>query len=439
MRSLRRPITRARTRGWGGIIPEPTQILLRTLVALGLGALVGLERQVAQEESKGEKDFPGMRTLAFLALLGALAVMLGRELHPWMAVALFGAAATFLVLRYRFDASERGDPGYTTEIASLCTFAVGALAQLGELWVATAITILMVALLRSKRVLHAAAEFLSSTDMEVLIRFLVIAGIIFPLLPDQAVDPFYGVVRPHDVWRMVVLISGLSFAGYVLMRIRAGHSGYLVTGLLSGLVSSTAATLAYSRVARSQGNTRQHESLIAFAASTSFVRMLVLLAVAAPATLPGLVLPLAAMSLTGLGLGFARHRPSALPSEVHDFANPLTLRVAVAFAAIYATVLLLLAFARDRFAEAGVYTLAAVAALGGADAPILSLARLTNEGYLSAGTASVGIAVVAIAATIGKLVILVVVGPGDLARRVGSTFLVVAGVGAATLGATLAF
>ena len=270
----------------------------------------------------------------------------------------------------------------------------------------------MVALLRSKRVLHAAAEFLSSTDMEVLIRFLVIAGIVFPLLPDQAVDPFYGVVRPRDVWRMVVLISGLSFAGYVLMRIRAGHSGYLVTGLLSGLVSSTAATLAYSRAARSNGNARQHELLIAFAASTSFVRILVLLAVAAPATLPGLVLPLSAMSLTGLGLGFARHRPSALPSQVHDFSNPLTLRVAVAFAAIYATVLLLLAFARDRLAEAGVYTLAAAAALGGADAPILSLARLTDEGYLAAGTASVGIAVVAIAATIGKLVILLAVGPG---------------------------
>jgi hypothetical protein len=72
------------------------------LVALSLGALVGLERQVAQGESGGEKDFPGVRTLAFMSLLGALAVLLGRLLHPWIAVALFAAGATFLVLRYRY-------------------------------------------------------------------------------------------------------------------------------------------------------------------------------------------------------------------------------------------------------------------------------------------------------------------------------------------------
>ncbi len=375
-----------------------------------------------------------MRTLAFMSLLGALAVLLGRLLHPLIAVALFAAGSTFLVLRYRFDASERGDPGYTTEIASLCTFAVGALAQLGELGIATAITILMVALLRSKRVLHAAGELLSPRDMEVLIRFLVIAGIVFPLLPDQAVDPFYQVVRPRDVWRMVVLISGLSFAGYVLMRLRAGRSGYLVTGLLSGLVSSTAATLAYSRAAR-QTELRHYDALIAFAASTSFVRMGALLAIVAPATLPSVGLPFATMFASGLALGFLRHRPDASVSEQQGFGNPLTMRVAFAFAALYALVLLLLAFARDHFAELGVYGLAAVAALAGADAPSLSLARLTNDGILPPENAAVALTVVAIAATLGKVLILLVVDRA-IARRVASTLLAIAAIGALTLAAT---
>ena len=378
-----------------------------------------------------------MRTLAFMSLLGALAVLLGRLLHPLIAVALFAAGATFLVLRYRFDASERGDPGYTTEIASLCTFAVGALAQLGELGVATAITILMVALLRSKRFLHAAGELLSPTDMEVLIRFLVIAGIVFPLLPDQAVDPLYEVVRPRDVWRMVVLISGLSFAGYVLMRVRAGRSGYLITGLLSGLVSSTAATLAYSRAARTQTQIGHYDALIVFAASTSFVRMGVLLAIVAPSTLPSVALPFGAMFSTGLLLGFLRHRPAAGVSEQQGFGNPLTMRVAFAFAALYALVLLLLAFARDHFAELGVYGLAAVAALVGADAPSLSLARLTNDGILPAESAAVALGVVAIAATLGKLLILLVVGRA-ISGRVASTLLAIAAAGAVTLVATLA-
>ena len=379
-----------------------------------------------------------MRTLAFMSLLGALAVLLGRLLHPLLAVALFTAGSTFLVLRYRFDASERGDPGYTTEIASLCTFAVGALAQLGELGVAAAITILMVVLLRSKRVMHAAGELLSPRDMEVLIRFLVIAGIVFPLLPDQAVDPFYEVVRPRDVWRMVVLISGLSFAGYVLMRVRAGRSGYLVTGLLSGLVSSTAATLAYSRAARGQTQARHFDALIAFAASASFVRMGVLLAVVAPRTLPSVVLPFDAMFASGLALGLLRHRPDAGVSEQEGFGNPLTMRVAFAFAALYALVLLLLAFARDHFSELGVYGLSAVVALVGADAPSLSLARLANDAILPADSAAVALVVVAIAATLGKFLILLVVGR-TISRSVASTLLAIAAVGAVTLAATQAF
>ncbi len=378
-----------------------------------------------------------MRTLAFMSLLGALAVLLGRLLHPLLAVALFAAGSTFLVLRYRFDASERGDPGYTTEIASLCTFAVGALAQLGELGVAAAITILMVALLRSKRVMHAAGELLSPRDMEVLIRFLVIAGIVFPLLPDQAVDPFYEVVRPRDVWRMVVLISGLSFTGYVLMRVRAGRSGYLVTGLLSGLVSSTAATLAYSRAARAQTQARHFDALIAFAASASFVRMGVLLAVVAPRTLPSVVLPFGAMFASGLALGFLRHRPDAGVSEQEGFGNPLTMRVAFAFAALYALVLLLLAFARDHFSELGVYGLSAVVALVGADAPSLSLARLANDAILPVDSAAVALVVVAIAATLGKFLILLVVGR-TISRSVASTLLAIAAVGAVTLAATQA-
>src|SRR5262249_1108891 len=165
------------------------------------------------------------------------------------------------------------DPGYTTETASLCTFAVGAIAQSGELLVATMITIVMVVLLRSKRALHRAAHLLSPADMEALIRFLVITGIVLPILPDTPIDPTYQVLYPRDVWRMVVLISGLSFLGYVLMRVRAGQASYVWTGLLAGLVSSTAATLAYARAGRGVAHARHYESLIALAASTAFLRM----------------------------------------------------------------------------------------------------------------------------------------------------------------------
>jgi uncharacterized membrane protein (DUF4010 family) len=350
-----------------------------------------------------------------------------------MAVALFAAAAVFLVLRYRFDTERNSDPGYTTEVASLCTFSVGALAQSGEGLVATVVTIVMVVLLRSKRTLHRASELLSPTDMEALIRFLVITGIVLPLLPDTPIDPGYGVLRPRDVWRMVVLISGLSFVGYVLMRVRAGRASLVLSGLLSGLVSSTAATLAYARAGRAVAQARMYETLIALAASSAFLRMGVMLWITAPELARRVALPLAAMLCAGLVLAFTRHRPEAATPERHDFENPLTMRVAITFAAIYASVTLLLAAARESFGDAGVFGVSAAAALVGADAPALSLARLALDGRLPLETAASGVVVVAIGTTLGKVGILLVVGRTPFARRVAATLLAVAATGAAAL------
>ena len=407
--------------------------LLPTFVALCLGALVGLERQVAQSESQGEKDFPGVRTFAFTALLGALAVLVANAVHPLLAVTIFAADAVFLVLRYRFDSERNSDPGYTTETASLCTFAVGALAQSGELLVATVVTIVMVVLLRSKRTLHRAAELLSPADMEALIRFLVITGIVLPLLPDTPIDPTFQVLSPRDVWRMVVLISGLSFVAYVLMRVRAGHRSYVVTGLLAGLVSSTAATLAYARAGRGVAHARHYEALVSLATSTGFIRIELMLWLVAPELARRALLPLGAMTAVSLLLSFTRHQPEQNAPERHKFENPLTMRVAITFAAIYASVTLLLAYARDQFGDAGIYAVSAAAALVGADSPSLSLARLAHDNHLGMETATLAVVVVVIFTTLGKVGILAIVAPSSFARRVAASLMTVASVGALAL------
>jgi uncharacterized membrane protein (DUF4010 family) len=413
-------------------IPEATRILIPTFVALLLGALVGLERQVAEGEAQGEKDFPGVRTFAFTALLGALAVLLHPHLGPAISVALFLAAVTFLVLRYRHQVERREDVGYTTEIASMCTFAVGALAQSNQLLVATVVTIAMVALLRSKRALHQAGDLLSPVDMEILIRFLVISLIIFPLLPQEPLPVFEGVLRPRDVWRMVVLISGVSFVGYALMRFRAGSTSYALTGMLAGLVSSTAAAFAYMRAARGARNPRQYEALIVLAASTAFLRILIMLAIVAPVLVPRVVVPLSVMSIVGVLLVALRHQPGRDHETPPQFDNPLAIRVALTFAAIYATVLVLVHLAQDAFDSAAIYGLAGLAAIPGADAPSLSLARLAADGRLDLSTAATGVIVVAVATTLAKLGILLVVGR-RVALRTAASLLGIAAVGAAFL------
>ncbi len=410
-------------------IPEATQLLIPTFVALCLGALVGLERQVAQDEREGDKDFPGVRTFAFTALVGALAVLLTEQLGPWIGIALFLAFSTFLVLRYYYDAAERHDPGYTTEIASLCTFAVGALAQSGSLLVATVVTIVMVALLRSKNALHRAGELLEPADMEVLIRFLVITGIVLPLLPDQPIDPFFEVLRPRDVWRMVVLISAVSFAGYVLMRMRPQRASYVITGVLGGLVSSTATAIAYARAAAKLSHARPYEALVVVAASTAFLRVAIELAVVNRELLLWVAGPLGIMLSTGLVLAYLFHRPDVESQETPSYENPLNLRVALTFALLYAAVLLTVAGAREVFADAGLFALSALAAIPGADAPTLSLARLSADGALPAPVAARGVILVVSATTFAKVGILLAVSRGPFVRRVAVTLTAISAVG----------
>jgi uncharacterized membrane protein (DUF4010 family) len=269
--------------------------------------------------------------------------------------------------------------------------------------------------------------------MEALIRFLVITGIVLPLLPDTPIDPVYQVLRPRDVWRTVVLISGLSFVGYVLMRVRAGHGSHVVTGLLSGLVSSTAATLAYARAGRGIARARHYEALIALAASTAFVRIEIMLALTAPELAYRVAPALSAMLVAGLVLGFTRHRPETELPERHRFENPLTMRVALTYAVIYASVILLLAAARQQLGDAGTFAVSALASLVGADAPSLSLARLAQGGTLPLETATLAVVVVAIGTTLGKVGILLSVARGPFARRVAPTLVAVAAVGAAAL------
>jgi uncharacterized membrane protein (DUF4010 family) len=404
------------------------EILLDSFAALCLGALVGLERQVAESESAGAKDFPGVRTFAFTALLGALAVLVSRELGQWMGVALFAATVCFLVLRYRYDVSKREDPGYTTEIASLCTFAVGALAQGGQLLVATVITIAMLVLLRFKRMTSRVEALLSSRDMEALIRFLIITGIVLPLLPDRPLEAFDGVLRPRDVWRMVVLISGLSFASFVLMRLNLGSRAVVYTGLLSGMVSSTAAVLSYARAARVAPDAQHYETLAALAASVAPLRMLVMVAVVAPPLALAAGPPLVAMFALGLALALLRHRPRELDGSP-PFENPLTLRLAFSFAAVYAAVLVLIAAVRERIGETAVFVPSVLTALPGVDAPTLSLARLTADGRLEISTAVVALVLVAAASACAKCAILLFVGRSALARRVASSVASVALLG----------
>ena len=260
-----------------------------------------------------------------------------------------------------------------------------------------------------------------------------VTGIVLPLLPNEPIEGFFGVLRPRDVWRMVVLISGVSFVGYALMRLRAGRSGHAIMGFLGGLVSSTATAITYTRAAREAGDARHYETLVVLAASAAFFRVGFMLAIINPSLLPHVVLPLGAMFAVGMLFGFVWRQPGDAGNEPSAYKNPLRMRLAFTFAGLYATILVLVAAARDLVGETAVYILSAIAALGGADAPSLSLARLASDGQLDLETASVAVVVVAVTTTLGKAVIVVGLGGGTFARRVAPALLTMAIVGIVVL------
>ena len=386
------------------------------LTALAIGLLMGLERE-RKPTAKG-----GLRTFALIALSGAVAPLLGKALDaPSIAAVGLGAVAFTMIAAYyhHHEKSHERDPGTTTIIASLVCYLLGAMVTVGHARLAVMLAILATTLLYFKAELGGAARGLERRDLVSILQFALVAFVVLPLLPDRGFGP-YGALNPRHVWLMVVLISGVSLAGYVVLRLLRGENGAVLLGMLGGLVSSTATTLAFARHARESDKFITLSAVVIATANLALlVRLAVLAAIAAPAALPALAPALGAGLAAGVGTFALMQRrkpggpaPAALPVE-----NPAELRSALAFAAFYAAVLLVVAWVSDLAGSRGVYALAAASGLVDVDAITLSSLRLFGLGTLSASDAATAVVVAVAANTAFKLgVVRVVAGP-QLFRR----------------------
>src|SRR3970040_1109358 len=223
---------------------EDPHLALRFAVALGLGVLIGLER----ERAKGEEGGAGVRTFALIALAGAIAGFLDRDLGlGGLALAVFIAVVALLVSVYVVT-SLQGDTGVTTEISALLAFLLGLLCAHGQLQVAAWAAVAMALMLALKDWLHRLARRIDAADVEATLKFAIVTLIILPLVPDHNYGPApLDVLNPYKVWLMVVLISGLNFMSYLLIKIIGAEHGIGIAGLLGGLASSTALTLGFSQ------------------------------------------------------------------------------------------------------------------------------------------------------------------------------------------------
>jgi uncharacterized membrane protein (DUF4010 family) len=399
------------------------------VAALG-GACVGVERQHSGHASGDNARFGGVRTFTLLGGLSGIAGYLSRTGPIGLAVTLTAAACALIIAAYA--AASRRDIDATTEAAALVVVSAGLLAGRDQLALASGIIALTTLLLTEKSYLHTLVDGINDDEMKAAVRFGVMAVVILPLLPEGPFGPLGG-FRPRLLWTLVLLFTGLTFLGYLAGRVTRGTSGYRVAGLLGGLLSSTAVTLSFSRLSRTEPASSRALALGTVAASMMlFPRIIVALMFlntrVALELLMYLALPFAA-SLVALLLV---RLPVETAATVRTPANPLQFVPALQMAVAFQCVLFATTWVRTAFGNVGLVASGAFLGLTDVDALTVSMAQAEHYGA-SAVVAARAIAVGVAANSWIKLIIAVTIGTPDY-RRVAGVWLGVIAV-VATLAA----
>lgn len=403
------------------------------VVSACLGALIGLIRQWSEQKDKpSEMSFGGVRTYTLWSLLGCLAAYLTEHYSAAVlpvALALIGGHLTMLHWR---DARD-GHPGSTTFVAALLTCLVGALVNWGHQQMAVLVAALTMVTLGSKQPLHSWTRHFTNEDIRSALQFAAITGVILPLVPDQAMGPF-GAFNPYSTWLMVVLISGLGFAGYLLMRLLGAQAGITVTGLVGGLASSTATTLAFSRRSKDEPELSSSYALaVVLACTVMLVRVGVMIAALNTELALMIALPFAVMALPGVGFALWQWltrrtgEKVVTPPKIH---NPLGLGIAIKFGLLYAIVALLVKAATALKFTASLLPLSFLSGLTDMDAISLLMANNLHDGTVATELAAKCVIIGAVANSIVKATFAISLGSPLLRRQISIVLglTVVAGV-----------
>ena len=385
--------------------------------ALGLGMLIGLERERTRGE---EKIFAGVRTFALVALLGATSVFAGEQAGlPWIPGLVFVAVLVLVAVAYLVTA-QSGSIGATTEMSLLLTFFIGGMCAWGQVGVAGAVAVAAMLLLALKGWLHNLASRIEPSDVEATLKFAIITLIVLPLVPNENFGPTgLEVINPYKTWLMVVLIAGLNFAGYILVKVVGREHGLGITGLLGGLVSSTAVTLSFSQRSRTEPGLAPVLALaILLAWTVMFFRVVVEVGVVNLALAKDLALGMLIMGVVSLLICYLlwRRGRSTEKAEVEAGHNPFELGDAIKFGALFAVVIFVARAAQVHFGDTGLYLAGALAGLTDVDAIALSMANLAQQDPSSASAAARTIVIAVISNTMVKCGMAIWLGAPSMRR-----------------------
>ncbi|MDE2605724.1 MAG: MgtC/SapB family protein [Burkholderiales bacterium] len=405
--------------------PDLVHAAGRLGAALAVGLLVGLERGWQGRDRPEGGRVAGLRTFALIGLLGGVLV-LGAESPLPLAIGLAAIALLFAV-SFRRAAAAQKSVSITTGIAGLVTLGLGALAAAGQVLLAVGTAAVVALLLGLKGELHQGIRRIQPEELKAVLQLGVLTAAILPLLPDRGYGP-YDALNPFRLWLAVVLVAGLSLAGHVAARWRGAQQGLLWSGLLGGLASSTAATLALARTARAQPALVVPATAgIVAASGVMFVRMAVVATLLQPALASTLAAPL--LVLAGVSFAAAAWLWHARGQGVAQATLPegpvFELRAAVGFALLLGAVAVLARAAQAAAGDAGVYAVGFLSGLGDVDAPLVSSLQMAARGELGRAVAANTIVLAVTANMIVKAAMAWIVGGAAVGRRVAAGYLAV--------------
>lgn len=382
-------------------------ILKSIITVLLIGFMIGLQRSLTYI-LKNEEFFMGSRTFALIALAGYITGWLGSKIQGIELVITLSIAA-FIAMTYYFKVTKLGKLGFTTQTAAFITFLLGLMVWYGLERYAIFIAVLIIVLLEIKPKMQQIEQHISSTDINAVILLLVMTFVILPVLPNKMIGP-YELFNPYKTWVMAIIISALSFVGYVAIKTLGQRHGVLITGAAGGLISSTAVSITLSSIFPKKAELiKIYSAGIAISWTFMFIRVFIETLIIDVALAKIVAIPY--LLTAAAGLGYVAYLYKSAPTTELTFhnsqleKNPLQLSEAIKFGILFGIIYGAIAFVESRYGNIGVYIVSVISGITDVDAITLSLSEMSKEQRLSQLAALTGIVAASYTNTIVKLII----------------------------------
>lgn len=405
-------------------------VTLRLAIALAIGLIIGTERGWSSRDSHKGLQIAGIRSFGFVGLFGGISALLAEQFGAVVIAVSFLGLALIVGLSYGLTVGQSQDFGITTELTLMMTFMLGVMVGNDFAAEAVGVAVVMAALLGFKEELHRSLARLDRQELLATLQLLLIAVVVLPLLPNRNLGP-WDALNPRSIGLLVLLIAATSYIGYFAMRLLGTRVGLLATATIGALVSSTAVTVSFGRMARrTQGSVAILGAGISLAAGTMAVRILAEVSIVNPALLPSLAPPIAVLAMVPLIAAGAialrkepePQTPSTPSTSDVELKSPIELGSALGYGAVLAVLFVSIRAVEAWFGKSGIYILSALSGITDVDAVSLSLAQSAKVD-LPLSVATAGILIAAMVNTLVKAILATVIGGWKLARWCASILL----------------